>query len=152
MVKISVRDIVNNSVELSRVYLEDKGIELQTDVSEDFEIVADFDKLTAVIINLIKNASEAFELKEDDCEKSGKYIKIKTEKRDNGPVITLSNNAPAIENPDRIFDYGFTTKSDGDGLGLWICKKSIEAQNGYLKLVSSNDDCTEFVIGMESAE
>ena len=60
--------------------------------------------------------------------------------------ICISNNAPGIKEPEKIFNEGFTTKSTGSGLGLWICKKSVEEQMGELELSRSTDDYTEFTI------
>ena len=58
----------------------------------------------------------------------------------------VSNNAPGIAEPEKIFYEGFTTKSTGSGLGLWICKKSIEEMMGELELSRSTEDYTEFTI------
>ena len=127
------------------VYLDGKNIEFQVEADEDFNIMADSDKLTAVIINLVKNASEAFII-EDDALENGKYIKIKTEKEESCAKIYISNNAQGINEPEKIFNEGFTTKSSGTGLGLWICKKSIEEMMGELELSRSTEDYTEFTI------
>ena len=69
-----------------------------------------------------------------------------TEKEDDFAMIRISNNAPGIKDPDDIFKEGFTTKSTGSGLGLWICKKSIEEQLGELELSRHSEDYTEFTI------
>lgn len=145
--EVSLKEIVGNAVELSKVYLENKNIEFQIELSEDIVIMADMEKLTAVIINLVKNASEAFPtIEEDNTHKNDKYIKIKTDKEEDFATISVSNNATGIAEPDKIFNEGFTTKSTGSGLGLWICKKSIEEQNGELELSRSTEDYTEFTI------
>ena len=81
-----------------------------------------------------------------DNVQNGKYIKIKTEKDENSAHIMISNNAPGIAEPERIFHEGFTTKATGSGLGLWICKKSIEEQLGELELSRSTENYTEFTI------
>ncbi len=147
---ISLKDAVETAVELSQVYLEGKGIEFQVENNGDFDVVADEEKLVAVIINLVKNAVEAFGiiegLEDDNALKNGKYIKIKTEKDENSALVMVSNNAPGISEPEKIFNEGFTTKSTGSGLGLWICKKSIEEQMGELELSRSTEDYTEFTI------
>ena len=144
----SLKEIIDTAVELSQVYLLDKNIELQVENKEEAIVIADYDKLIGVIINLVKNASEAFphDDLEDDVLKNDKYIKIKTEVEENYIQILVSNNAPGIENPEKIFNEGFTTKSTGSGLGLWICKKSIEEQMGELELSRSTEDYTEFTI------
>ena len=92
------------------------------------------------------------EVLEENAQTDGKYIKIKTEKEDNTVVISISNNAPGISEPEKIFNEGFTTKSTGSGLGLWICKKSIEEMNGELELSRSTEDYTEFSIRLSMAE
>ena len=144
----SLNEIIDYAVDLSKVYLMDKKIELEIEMKEDYNVVADSEKLTAVLINLIKNASEAFPSEEmvSDVLENGKYIKIKTEKDEGAVMIMVSNNAPGITEPEKIFNEGFTTKATGSGLGLWICKKSIEEQMGELELSRSSEDYTEFTI------
>lgn len=150
---ISLQEVIENSVELSGIYLADKNIEFQIEISKDTTITADFEKLTAVIINLVKNATEAFRFdEEEDIVQNGKYIKIKTDVDENSVNIAISNNAPGISEPEKIFNEGFTTKNSGNGLGLWICKKSIEEQNGLLELTRSTDDFTEFTIKLAKGE
>lgn len=139
---IALKDVIEEAVELAGVYLEGKNIELQVE-SADVTAMADFEKLLAVIINLVKNASEAFG---SETLENGKYIKIKTEKDEDFVQILVSNNALGIKEPEKIFNEGFTTKSTGTGLGLWICKKSIEEQLGSIELSRSTEDYTEFTI------
>ena len=143
---LSLKEIIDTAVELSQVYLDGKNIEFQIENQEDISIMADADKLVAVLINLVKNASEAFITDEENTLKNGKYIKIKTEKDENSALIYISNNADGIKESEKIFNEGFTTKNTGTGLGLWICKKSIEEQMGELELSRSTEDYTEFTI------
>ena len=145
---VDLKEIVETAADLSKVYLEGKNIEFQVENTEGITILGDMEKMTAVIINLVKNAAEAFpnEETEDTPPKNGKYIKIKTEKDENFAQIFVSNNASGIKNPEKIFDEGFTTKSTGSGLGLWICKKSTEEQMGQIELSRSTEDYTEFTI------
>lgn len=144
--QISIKEVIESAADLSQVYLDGKDIEFQIEITEDFFVLADAEKLVAVIINLVKNASEAFVVEEDSVLKNGKYIKIKVEKDNNSAVIYVSNNAVGIEEPEKIFDAGFTTKTSGSGLGLWICKKSVEEMMGEFELSRSTEDYTEFSI------
>lgn len=146
LVSCSLREIVDNATELSKVYLENKNIEFQIEASEDILVLADAEKVVAVIINLVKNASEAFDIIDEDALENGKYIKIKTEKDDTCAKIYVSNNAKGITEPEKIFNEGFSTKTSGNGLGLWICKKSVEEMMGELELTRSTEDYTEFTI------
>lgn len=149
---ISLKGAIEEAVELSKVYLEGKDIDFQVVISENMTVVANAESLKAVLINLVKNAAEAFQTEElVGAAQNGKYIRIETDK-DDSAIITVSNNAPGIREPEKIFNEGFTTKSTGSGLGLWICKKSIEAQLGSLELSRSSEDYTEFTIRLGLSE
>ena len=145
---ILLDEIIENTLELSKVYTEGKNISFEIENTPNINVMADSEKLTAVLINLVKNAVEAFNTTEivKNYPENGKYIKIKAEKEDDFAVIMVSNNAPGIQEPEKIFNEGFTTKSTGSGLGLWICKKFIEEQLGQLELSRSSEDYTEFTI------
>lgn len=145
---VKLNELIDDVINLAGVYAEGRNIELLEEKSEEIVVLADYEKLTAVIINLIKNAVEAFPVDEmnSDTSDDGKYIKIGTEKEEDFAVITVSNNAPGIKEPEKIFNEGFSTKPNGSGLGLWICKKSVEEQLGQLELSRSGEDYTEFTI------
>lgn len=146
---VDLQQIVNSAFELSKVYALSKGIDFQLENPESVMVLADSEKLTAVIINLVKNAAEAFQEVADGDNNligNGKYIKVLVEKSEDKAMICVSNNAKGIENPDKIFDEGFSTKTHGSGLGLWICKKYIEEQSAEISLARSSEDYTEFVI------
>lgn len=140
----SIKDIVSVAKDLTKVYFECKNIEYIVDNKLNLKIMADENALVSVLVNLVKNAVEAFNTEE--VLENGKYIKIKVEKRGEFVAIRVINNASKIENPDLIFEKGVTTKATGSGLGLSICKKSIEEQMGQIKLDHSNDKDTEFLI------
>lgn len=145
---VLLSEVIETATELSGVYTEGKNISFEVENTPNIKIMADSEKLTAVLINLVKNAVEAFGLTEtvENYSENGKYIKIKTEKEDDFAIIMISNNAPGLKEPEKIFNEGFTTKSTGSGLGLWICKNSIEEQFGQLELSRSSEDYTEFTI------
>lgn len=148
--EISIAEIAKTSAELAKVYIEDKEIELQIETEQDGKVIASNESLTAVIINLIKNAVEAFGTEQESAPINGKYIKIKTENlSEEGLNICVSNNATGIKDPEKIFNEGYTTKATGSGLGLWICKKSIEEMRGTLVLSRSSEDYTEFTINFK---
>ena len=139
-----LKELIQNACDLTKVYFEGKNVECVVENNADVKIPVDENKFTAVIINLVKNASEAFN--QDNDVRDGKYIKIKTEEDGDFAVIRVSNNAGKIENPENIFQTGYTTKSTGSGLGLMICKKSIEEMFGRLELGGNTDEEVEFVI------
>lgn len=149
-----LKNILDTAEDLTKIYFECKNIEYKVESKANLKIAADEESLISVIINLVKNAAEAFgfEEGEEETNKNGKYVKVKAEKRGEFAVIRVLNNAGKIDNPERVFEKGFTTKNSGSGLGLYICKKAIEEQLGQLKLEHTGDDYTEFVIKMGLVE
>lgn len=135
-----LRVILEQGIEMSKVYIHDKDIIIDTDINETAYVYIDENKFLACIVNIIKNAIEAIDNK-------GK-IKISLNIKDNFASIKFSNNGTPIskEKQEEIFKEGFTTKETGSGLGLHICVNNLKAQNAELKLIKSNKKETEFEI------
>ena len=63
-------------------------------------------------------------------------------------TIIVSNNGLKIpeEIQQKIFTDGFTTKTSGSGIGLYVCRQSLEEQFARLELLKSDDNSTDFEI------
>lgn len=140
--KHCVQLVLEEAVKLSQVYGIQKNVKIESKISTSTHVLIDKTKFIATIINLVKNACEAFE------DETSKNIFIKAEEIENKVEIRVSNNAKPIENPDKIFETGYTTKNTGNGLGLIICKSNIEKMNGSLELVKTDNISTEFLISI----
>lgn len=143
---LNLKELIFGLQDLTKVYFECKNIEYIVENEVEANILCDENKLTGVLINLVKNAVEAFGFEENDVQKNGKYIKIKTSEEDGFALISVSNNAGEINELERIFEKGFTTKTGGSGLGLGISRKSMEEQMGGLSLAHTGADYTEFIV------
>lgn len=135
-----LRVILEQGIEMSKVYIHDKDIKIDTDINESAYVYIDENKFLACIVNIIKNAIEAIDSK-------GK-IKISLNIKVDFASIKFSNNGTPIskEKQEEIFKEGFTTKETGSGLGLHICVNNLKTQNAELKLIKSNKKETEFEI------
>lgn len=136
--------LIKIAIELAQVYANGKNIKIKSEVPQNTNILVDENKFMAVLINLIKNAVESLEEKENG---DGEIV-FRTKVEDETVKISVSNNGRPIskEVQSRIFDEGFTTKSTGSGLGLVICRKTLEEQFAKLKLKKSDEISTEFEI------
>ena len=136
----SLKHIIEDSTNLAQVYINEKKIDIICNIKEDVSVYADENKLSACIINLIKNGIEAIEHK-------GEII-ISTQVKDKTVRLSISNNGkpitPAAQKA--LFTEGFTTKKTGSGLGLFVCKNNLQKQNADLKLIQSTPKKTEFEI------
>ena len=138
--------IINRGVELSRAYIIDKEIDMELFTKNTAKINIDENRFLAVIVNIIKNAIEAIQLK-------GK-IEILAEIKNSKGIIRISNDGKCIpkEKQSRLFNQGYTTKETGSGLGLWLCKKYLEEQNATLTLLRSTKKQTTFEISVPIVE
>lgn len=141
-----VNTLVEQSVNLAKVYIHDKDIKISTVLKDDGIINVDENKFLACIINLIKNAVEAIDHK-------GK-ITVTTEVEDGSAIIKIANDGKPISQTAQkeMFNEGFTTKKTGSGLGLYICKNNLKAQSADLALVQSTGKKTEFQITIPVVE
>jgi signal transduction histidine kinase len=100
-----------------------------------------FDKqqLQQVLLNLVTNAVEAYS--EATIEIRTNYISEKNEVR-----MSVIDNGPGIidEVRKKIFTQKITTKVDGHGYGLPICKKIVENHNGVIEVESVVGQGTSF--------
>ncbi len=102
-------------------------------------VFIDEERFFAVLNNVVKNADESTENDE---------IEIRIEADEKFAKIFIKNHGEKIEEEikNKLFTEGFSTKKNGWGLGLNICKKYLAAQLGSISLVKSDDDETEFLV------
>ncbi|REJ16291.1 MAG: hypothetical protein C6W57_09290 [Caldibacillus debilis] len=107
---------------------------------EPIPVFCDEQKIKQVFINLIKNAMEA-------TESQGKII-IKASKEKESAVITVTDTGCGIpeELMNRIGQPFFTTKENGNGLGLMMCNKIIAEHNGSISVRSKMGVGTTFAV------
>lgn len=134
------KTIVEKSIELSKAYIDEKGIEFEIFIKNTANIKTDENRYLSCIVNIIKNGIEAIEI-------AGK-ITIIGEIKDNYATLKISNNGKSIppDKQEKIFEIGYTSKNTGSGLGLGICKKYLKEIGGDIQLNKSTKTETQFEI------
>src|SRR5688572_2865499 len=106
------------------------------------EVLGDRVQLQQVILNLITNAIHAMA-----AESEPRVLRVTSEVyRASGVLVSVADSGSGIDLPDfdRIFNPLFTTKTDGMGMGLSICRAIIEAHEGRLWAVPNIPHGTVF--------
>ncbi len=110
-------------------------------IEESFpQFIADFSMLKRALINLIQNAVQAMP--------NGGKLKIKAKCENNQAYISVHDTGEGIpvEVQDKLFTPLFTTKSKGQGFGLAVVKRLVEAQDGKITFSSKQGKGTTFNI------
>ena len=125
-----------------------EGIEVETSIEPaDTMLYADRTLMSQVMVNLLKNATEA--LLTQDCDhKITIRSTIDAEER---IQIEITNNGSAIpaEVAENIFTPFFTTKTDGSGIGLAVSRQIIRLHGGSLRLKHNEEGRVTFAIVVE---
>lgn len=127
-VKVELEGVLNEIVALFSNSLDEEGIELMIKSKRGASVYADRDLLLQVLINLIKNSVEA-----TDRFKGGR-ITIETMNHDGRDIIRVADNGKGIspEEEELIFTPFYTTRQDGSGIGLSLCRQIISAHGGSI--------------------
>lgn len=116
------------------------GIEILKEYRQPIKVETDVTVLERVFMNIILNAAQAM--------KSAGTLRIALQ--DTGTVATISfqDTGPGIEPGTlaKIFNPFFTTRSEGSGLGLALCKKYVEMLGGKIDVMSEVGAGTTFSV------
>lgn len=127
METISFQRFAKDLLEILRPTLLEKGQNLYLDLPEKMITISlDKHKIRQVLENLIKNASEASDYKNNI------YWKVSLDKDFLINEIIDEGQGLCPEHIPTLFDPFVTTKASGTGLGLPICKKIVENHQGHI--------------------
>ncbi len=97
-------------------------------------------QIQQVVINLMRNGMDAMEAVAGD-----RVLEVRLRKADGMMRIEVSDRGAGIEFPDKIFEPFFSTKEQGMGMGLAICRSIVEAHGGQLWAEGNEPHGTRFV-------
>ena len=140
----SFTEMVDNLVELLQSDFEMNKIQFTlTSDPATISILADRNQLSQVFLNLLKNAMQALE------------------ERDNGEItlsirqaerlwIEITDNGAGIpsEIREQVFVPFFTTKTEGTGIGLSLCRQIVRHHGGHINITESRPGRTTFQIDL----
>lgn len=113
---------------------------------EDFQVLADPVQLQQILTNLINNARES-------CMPREPVITIRARHIDHAMVeVFVSDDGPGIQEPDTdIFSAFATSKGEGLGLGLAICRTLVEAMGGRIAVAETGPTGTSMCFTLPDA-
>ena len=127
---LDINMLLEEVINSMNILFKNKHIKIESEILEDeIYINADYNRLTQVFINILKNSVEALENKKNP------KIKIWTETNKNNIKINIKDNGVGMtkEILEKIKEPFYTTKQKGTGLGVSLSSEIINAHSGKME-------------------
>jgi PAS domain S-box-containing protein len=128
---LDINEAIREVITLTRGEAAKAGVSVQADLADGLPLVyGDRVQLQQVILNLIINAIEAM----SGVAEIPRTLLISTAQAEPGIRVAMRDSGPGLDpaSLEHLFNAFYTTKSDGMGMGLAICRSIIEAHDGQL--------------------
>lgn len=139
-----LQELFDRVEKLMQANIEGKGINFKAEVNpKSLEMTADPELIEQVLINLLLNALQALDQRQDP------QIHLDAHLDDRGRIlIQIKDNGPGIskENLDKIFIPFFSTKDGGSGIGLSFSRQIMRLHTGTINAHSIPDYQTTFTL------
>ncbi len=149
-ISLDINEIVREALRLAREDVRKEAILVRTELNDHVpQVKGDRIQLQQVLLNLITNAIESMASHDGP-----RILSVSSYTHENGGVtVSIADTGMGIvsKDTDRIFNPLFTTKSDGMGMGLSICRSIIEAHDGRLRVApnKSQGAIFQFSLGID---
>ena len=133
------REIVEDAVELAGIELKRRNVAIHTYVAQRLpDIMVDPILIEQVLMNLLKNAAEAID--NAQLPPSRRHIELRVVPRhtpqDGGFIeFSVTDTGPGIQDEaiNRLYEAFFSTKKEGLGIGLSLCRSIVESHQGRMR-------------------
>lgn len=148
---VDMNSAVREAIDLLGHDLQSQGIDTKLDLTVPLpSTLADKIQIQQIVLNLVRNSIEA--MNGHGCTRRDLTIRTSKTADDSIEVsIRDSGHGVPAEVLENIFDSFFTTRTDGLGLGLSICRSLVEAHGGHLWVAADNKQGATFCFTMPVA-
>jgi signal transduction histidine kinase len=149
---VDLNQLIQEVLALMQGELENKQVTLQAELgAKPPQVLGDRVQLQQVFLNLITNAIDAM----GSITERPRILRVKSEtSKSDGVVVTVEDSGPGIDpkGVDRIFEAFYTTKTQGMGIGLAICRSIIEAHDGRISASPGDPHGSVFQVVLPACE
>lgn len=128
---VSLNALIDETLDLVRTEAERAGISIDVELETEITVVlGDKIQLQQVLMNFIRNAFTAMA----ESESRNKNLRIVLKVMQDEAVVSVTDSGPGLAAAvkEKLFKPFVTTKKEGFGIGLALCKSLIEKHNGKI--------------------
>lgn len=127
-----------------------KGITFEKVYHSDPTIAGDAMQIQQVLINIIENGLQAIKL----AQPKNPFMRVDVTQNDSFAILTIEDNGGgiAVERLPSLFELYETTKEDGVGIGLWLCKTIVERHSGAIFADNTQSGGARFTVQLPLGE
>jgi PAS domain S-box-containing protein len=136
---VHARDVVEDAVELAGIALRRRNVTIRSYVAQHLpQLHVDPILIEQVLLNLLKNSAEAIDAAQSPANRRSIELRVvPRHTADEGGVIEFSVTDAGPGLPDevinRLYEAFFSTKSEGLGIGLSLCRSIVESHQGRMR-------------------
>lgn len=136
---INIETVVDNAISLAEIHSRKRQVAISRNVPDNLpDVFADPILIEQVLLNLLKNGLESME------QSAVETLVVSVTLHENQIEVAVTDRGHGLSDPERLFEPFFSTKSEGLGMGLNICRTIIESHHGRLWAVSNPEGGTTF--------
>jgi len=151
-VPVMVNEVIREALGFVHDELQGRRISVQAELTTGLPpVLGHRGQLQQVILNIVTNAAEAMQ----DVTDGPRVLRLRSAGSKPGDVlVTIEDSGVGIDPKDfdRIFDAFYTTKPNGMGMGLAICRSIVESHGGRLRVSPSSPRGAIFHMLLPAAE
>jgi signal transduction histidine kinase len=138
--------IVENAVGFAEIDARKRQIDIELSIPDPVpDVIADPILIEQVLLNLLKNGIEAMEHSEHHV------LQLVITQQESLLEMAVIDRGHGLKDPERLFEPFYSTKSEGLGMGLNICRTIIESHHGRLWAVGNPEGGTIFRFSLPCA-
>lgn len=143
-VRTRLDSAIDNVLHMLSYEVEVDKIKINQSGEQNLKLFCDPRDLEQILFNLIRNAAQ--EIGENGV------VSITSKRKGERVKLTIKDNGPGIaqERLDQVFEPFYSTKKEGSGVGLYVTKKLVERNHGWIHVKSKIGEGTVFTMELKN--